>query len=133
MDPLTGLAVASLVARLLGGVAETARNVRDIRDAKRDLWGQVKTKVDAGLDEMDDRYNVEWAQSALNALDPTLKLKVDGWYGNNTRRAVTAFQDKYKLEADGMLGPITLAQMIIELKRLEGQAKAAATSPPMEE
>lgn len=135
MDPLTALAVASLVARLLGGVAETARNVKDIRDAKRDLWDKVKGHVDDGLDEMDDRYNVRWAQDALNAIGG-YKLYVDGWYGTATRRAVADFQSKHNLEHDGNLGPITLATLIVELKKLEQKAKAAlehAKLPPLEE
>lgn len=131
MDPISALAVASLVARLLGGVAETTRNVKEIRDTKRELWGEVKKKVDDGLDEMNDRYNVQWAQDALNVLE-TANLKVDGWYGNQTRRRVAEYQGKSGLVPDGMLGPLTLAQMIIDLKKLEVKAKEAAKQPEIE-
>jgi peptidoglycan hydrolase-like protein with peptidoglycan-binding domain len=129
MDPITILAIASLTSRLLGGAAETARNVKEIRNFKREMWGKVKDEVDANLEQLEDRYNVSWVQDGLNALsaaDPAYGIKiltVDGRYGPATVDAVKRFQVKSGLVPDGLAGPLTLAAMITALQRLEAQAK----------
>jgi peptidoglycan hydrolase-like protein with peptidoglycan-binding domain len=43
-------------------------------------------------------------------------LIVDGSYGRHTRRAVAAFQVAHGIAADGIAGPLTVAE-------IEGQAR----------
>lgn len=128
MDPLTILAIASLTSRLLGGAAETARNVTELKEFKRKMWGEVRDKIDADLDQLEDRYNVGWVQDALNAMGE--RLYVDGRYGPATIIAVKRFQTKEGLVPDGLAGPLTLAAMIVALKRLE---TPPAVAPPSQE
>ena len=118
MDPITVLAIASLTSRLLGGAAETARNVKELRAFKREMWSQVKDEVEANLDQLEDRYNVSWVQDALTALGER-GLSIDGRYGSQTIEAVKRFQAKAGLVPDGLAGPLTLAAMITALRRQE--------------
>ena len=55
--------------------------------------------------------NVKWVQWQLNAILDA-KLVVDGSFGDLTFKAVMAFQDRYKLEIDGIVGPVTRNTMI---------------------
>lgn len=48
-------------------------------------------------------------QTKLNELGATPALVVDGDYGKLTKAAVTEFQKKNNLEADGWAGPLTQA------------------------
>lgn len=50
---------------------------------------------------------VEELQEKLNADGATPPLKVDGIFGPKTRGAAVAFQSKYSLDPDGIVGPIT--------------------------
>lgn len=50
---------------------------------------------------------VEELQQKLNADGAAPELVVDGIFGPKTRAAVVAFQTKYSLEPDGVVGPIT--------------------------
>ena len=129
MDPISALAIASLVARLLGGAAETARNVRDIRDFKRDMWGEVKGHLDSGEIEDEERYTTEWVQAALNKVQDS-KLKVDGVAGARTRLEVVKFQKAVGIPVDGIPGPITLAALITAVKQIDDKA-VAEVHPPM--
>ena len=49
---------------------------------------------------------VEWLQGSLNKLLGT-RLKVDGQFGEKTRRAVKRFQKEHGLQQDGVPGPLT--------------------------
>lgn len=51
--------------------------------------------------------NVTTLQNALNNLGADPKLKVSGIIDLETIHAIKAFQEKNKLEADGVVGPIT--------------------------
>jgi hypothetical protein len=46
-------------------------------------------------------------QSELNALDDRIQLALDGVFGQQTRRAVLAFQRDHGLRGDGIVGPRT--------------------------
>ena len=50
--------------------------------------------------------------------------KIDGQYGPGTRKAVLAFQRKYKLGADGIVGPKTVKRLNKELTKLAASAGA---------
>jgi peptidoglycan hydrolase-like protein with peptidoglycan-binding domain len=54
---------------------------------------------------------VEELQQKLNADGATPALVVDGIFGPLTRAAVVAFQQKYGLSPDGIVGPITWGKM----------------------
>ncbi|MBQ4429050.1 MAG: peptidoglycan-binding protein [Clostridia bacterium] len=51
-----------------------------------------------------------WLQECLNMLGFNCGT-VDGWYGNNTRNGVRAFQRRYHLDVDGIFGPQTHAMI----------------------
>ena len=54
---------------------------------------------------------VEELQQKLNADGATPELVVDGIFGPLTRAAAVAFQGKYTLDEDGILGPLTWGQI----------------------
>lgn len=54
--------------------------------------------------------SVEYLQTVLNNLE--YSLKVDGFYGKNTKAAVEDFQEKNALRVDGMAGPKTFAKLV---------------------
>lgn len=41
-----------------------------------------------------------------------VNVKIDGYYGQETKKAVQVYQKKYKLMIDGIVGYHTLMQMI---------------------
>ncbi|MEV5826453.1 peptidoglycan-binding domain-containing protein [Spirillospora sp. NPDC052242] len=49
---------------------------------------------------------VKGVQAAMKALQDR-NLKVDGWYGTATERAVRAFQQRKQIDVDGIFGPQT--------------------------
>jgi hypothetical protein len=49
---------------------------------------------------------IEWLQDSLNKLMGT-RLKVDGRFGEKTRRSIRKFQKVHGLQQDGVPGPIT--------------------------
>ena len=59
-------------------------------------------------------YDVEWVQQSLNQVGGA-KLQVDGIMGENTVKAVKDYQAKHKLEADGWVGMLTVAQLETDL------------------
>lgn len=75
------------------------------------------------LTEGDKGTQVKELQKDLNAVGN--KLDVDGIYGAATFKAVTAFQKKYKLAADGVAGKKT----ITKLNDVIAEAKKPATKP----
>jgi peptidoglycan hydrolase-like protein with peptidoglycan-binding domain len=56
-------------------------------------------------------------QEALVALGYDVG-KLDGQYGPSTRKAIIAFQKKFKLGADGIVGKKTVKRLNAELKKL---------------
>jgi peptidoglycan hydrolase-like protein with peptidoglycan-binding domain len=65
------------------------------------------------------QYDVRWVQDGLNQFDLGLpKLVVDGDMGPKTHEAISAFQTKFGLTADGWMGPLTAAKLDAELKKL---------------
>jgi putative chitinase len=52
-----------------------------------------------------------WAQQTLNRLGADPQMICDGMYGPVTVAAITAFQQKHGLTADGKLGPQTIAAL----------------------
>lgn len=74
--------------------------------------------------------DVLWVQRFLNETRGA-GLEEDGIYGNSTRNAVTAFQSAYGLEADGIVGQLTLGRMQeVWHDKLEEEARQSIQAPP---
>lgn len=82
----------------------------------------AEAKVEAGALTAFDQEQVRWIQNSLNKLGYTdtanKPLTVDGDYGQKTKEAVTKFQTKFKLVADGWAGKLTTTAMQGELNKL---------------
>jgi peptidoglycan hydrolase-like protein with peptidoglycan-binding domain len=61
-------------------------------------------------------FSITWLQQSLNTIDDA-GLEVDGDYGEATRAAVVAFQQRHSLEADGWAGAGTSAAILAELDK----------------
>lgn len=79
---------------------------------KKINYGQFKKTIRMG-NSGDDVMSL---QEALNALSEKLglnfNLQVDGKYGRNTVRVVKLIQERQRLMADGVVGPMTLAMFM---------------------
>ena len=86
------------------------------------LWPLLKTDdlpnepFEVGAEDDD----VKQLQQDLNDLGADPQLIVDGRMGNNTRRAVQAFQNAAGLSADGIAGPVTNEAIKIRLATTRG-------------
>jgi peptidoglycan hydrolase-like protein with peptidoglycan-binding domain len=69
----------------------------------------------AYLKRGDKGINVTILQKALNKNGSRPKLIEDGDFGNATKKAVSVFQKKNNLTADGVAGPITLSKLKVKL------------------
>jgi peptidoglycan hydrolase-like protein with peptidoglycan-binding domain len=61
-------------------------------------------------------FSVAWLQQSLNTID-NAGLVVDGDYGEATKEAVIAFQQRHSLEVDGWAGAGTSAAILAELDK----------------
>jgi len=57
-------------------------------------------------------------QSAINIVDPSRGLKIDGRWGPNTHNAVLDFQKYLGLTADGIVGDLTRFWLIVTLENI---------------
>lgn len=78
------------------------------------LKGPIKTQIKySGILKVKKRFikgdYVKQVQQALYKLG--YSIKVDGYYGNQTKSIVMAFQKKYGLVVDGIVGPKTIAKL----------------------
>jgi murein L,D-transpeptidase YcbB/YkuD len=78
-----------------------------IRQIEENVGVVLAPQKDGAVPEV---YDVEWIQRTLNK-DLQLDIDVDGDYGRATKDAVTKFQKKYGLDADGWVGPLTVEQL----------------------
>jgi len=62
--------------------------------------------------------NVRTMQRMLNNLGAQPRLAEDGIFGPLTENAVRTFQRKFELNADGIIGPITWARVVMECNNL---------------
>lgn len=67
-------------------------------------------QIEAGVLRFDATLTKK-IQSQLNKMGVTPALDVDGHYGPKTKAAVTEFQKKSGLAADGWAGPVTQAKL----------------------
>jgi len=63
------------------------------------------------------KFSVTWLQETLNKVD-NAGLTIDGDYGTSTKKAVTAFQTKHGLVADGWAGVTTSAELFAALQKM---------------
>ena len=76
-------------------------------------------RVFAGAIGAFDPNVTKWLQDALNKLvKPSPKLEVDGIYGPKTVAALEALQQSLGLKVDGLAGQLTQAAIIAELGKL---------------
>jgi len=61
-------------------------------------------------------FSIAWLQESLNKLD-NAGLDVDGEMGEQTTKAISAFQKKHGLEVDGWAGAGTSAAILMELEK----------------
>jgi peptidoglycan hydrolase-like protein with peptidoglycan-binding domain len=54
---------------------------------------------------------------------------VDGAFGRNTERAVRAYQARYRLQVDGVVGPRTWNKLLSDGKQPAGTSQTSATRP----
>ncbi|NES79854.1 MULTISPECIES: peptidoglycan-binding protein [Okeania] len=71
------------------------------------LAGTQTTTTRATLTLGSTGEDVKYLQTVLNAIVANNSLVVDGIFGNLTKEAVIAFQKRYGLTADGIVGPQT--------------------------
>lgn len=74
-------------------------------------WIEAQKRVMGGieLEPEEQTLSTVWLQNSLNKVGA--KISVDGIPGPQTRRAIKDFQKSLNLEADGLVGPITLAAL----------------------
>lgn len=77
----------------------------------------TEAQVQAGALTIDISL-VKTIQANLNKLGAEPQLVADGAYGAKTKAAVTAFQTKHGLDADGWAGRLTQAKIAEELAKL---------------
>jgi len=56
-------------------------------------------------------------------------IGIDSIFGEQTRRAVTAFQREFMLNADGVIGPVTWNKIVEQYGIVMGEVAAAAGYP----
>ncbi|QRG04495.1 peptidoglycan-binding protein [Xanthobacter dioxanivorans] len=66
----------------------------------------------------------------VKKLQAALGITADGAYGAGTAKAVSAFQEKNGLEADGMAGPVTLAKIDVFAAAFSPEAVAKSQAAP---
>ncbi len=60
-------------------------------------------------------HDTKWLQTSLNTLGANPKLVIDGIVGPPLRSAISDFQQKNGLDADGLVGPATMRELILDL------------------
>ena len=63
-------------------------------------------RIAINIDQLDDVSTIKGQQARLNNLEHKAGAE-DGLMGRNTRGAIKTFQQQYKLDVDGIAGPIT--------------------------
>ncbi|MEA1880297.1 MAG: peptidoglycan-binding protein, partial [Campylobacterota bacterium] len=77
-----------------------------------------------------NRTDIRYLQVLLNADDRlSVSLTEDGYWGNNTKNAVKAFQSEYGLSADGHVGNGTKSKLDVVLSRLKSSNNVVPLKP----
>jgi len=104
------------------GIIPLARRVAEIAPDLR-ISSPIPAPASSGLAvSQNSMHSVIWLQTALRDLG--FDLCVDGSYGRQTKQAVRTFQTEYNLRVDGYAGPETLKALeraLQELKREDQQ------------
>lgn len=75
---------------------------------------------------------VKKVQNSLNVLvRPNPPLDVDGHYGKMTQKATKAYQETHDLVADGWAGDKTMAQMAVDLAKVDDAKKVPKPAAPI--
>ncbi len=127
---LEAVTLGMLIARGITTVAETARGLKEIKQAKDELWwsksgkGKLPKEVQQSLANA-RTADIVWVQESLNALGYG-PLDVDGIDGEATMLAVLNFQRERGLHPDGVPGVLTVSAIINTLRELHAIALRAA-------
>lgn len=92
-----------------------------VKSVGKDLFPNLPgdSQVEVGALKTFDQTQVRWIQDSMNKLGMASPvLVVDGDYGAKTKVAVTVFQTKHGLAADGWAGKNTSAIIQVELNKL---------------
>jgi murein L,D-transpeptidase YcbB/YkuD len=94
-------------------VQPTGISVSEAKAGKRPFGSEIATPelVEVILKKGDSGSTVVIVQHALNISGIQPALDEDGIFGNDTDAAVKAFQQKNKLQVDGIVGPATFAAL----------------------
>jgi lysozyme family protein len=97
---------AALLARMIAlDTSIVIDGAGDVAHSEHPAWDVPSTAP-----VQSPQHTTLWVQQSLNKLAPTGdKLVEDGLYGDQTKRAVRAFQRAHDLLDDGKAGPITCA------------------------
>lgn len=93
----------------LEGALEDYQDARDLPESGEldiETWDAIQDdggEIGQGSGRRDQIRGIQYAMKVLQ--DPS--LIVDGYYGPATAAAVTAFQERKEIDADGIFGPIT--------------------------
>ncbi|PCJ47304.1 MAG: hypothetical protein COA99_01240 [Moraxellaceae bacterium] len=85
---------------------QTIDNITAWTNNKQSPSHQISVKTG----QLDDVSTVKGQQARLNNLQHNAGVE-DGLMGRNTRQAIKGFQIQYKLDADGLAGPITQGKL----------------------
>lgn len=104
--------------------------VRSVQASRGKCWGRTSRAITVGgsvwvpavhdggttncyleRDTVHENYAVRALQYGLAYGENLRYVKVDGYYGGNTTRAVVSVQNLYHLDPDGIYGPATRSKM----------------------
>ena len=112
------------IAAVAGKAADVWSEARDVvekvaPDLLRDMGMTARLEA-----PKPHAFDVEWVQQALNHLlhPQGVKLKVDGVMGEQTRKAIMAYQAKRGLKVDGWMGVLTLAALEQDIQQAHAGA-----------
>lgn len=104
------------ILKLWDKIIAAIKSVTSVYPELKALVDKLAPGATAPITGATELFSVEWLQEALNKLS-NAGLKVDGDYGELTKKAVTAFQQQNGLEVDGWAGVATTAAIMAALEK----------------
>lgn len=85
-------------------------------EAQRRVFGGAAAALPSDVPTLPvPERDTKWLQASLNKLGATPQLAEDGVVGPALRDAIRAFQRKNNLDDDGLVGPATMRELILDL------------------
>jgi len=110
------------------GIIPVARRMVEI-DPTLALPTAIPRPVHSGIAAADTGVDTEWVQEAMNKLGWHPELRVDGSYGDKTKKAVEHFQRSFGLKVD-FAGPETVRALKAALAAIEASKTAGPAAAP---